>query len=295
MKILLFGKNGQVGWELQRSLAPLGNLVSLDRKGENGLCGDLSDLEGIRNSIQKISPDIIVNAAAYTAVDQAESESDHAMRINAFAPQAIAEETKKINALLIHYSTDYVFNGTGNNFWKEPDETDPVNTYGKSKLEGEKRIAESGCRHLIFRTSWVYGLHGANFIKKILQLGKEREKLTVINDQFGAPTGAELLSDITAHCIRSMKDNAAGIFHLVPAGETTWYDLARFSIDTARNLGLELAVKEILPVASSEFKTMAERPHNSRMDTKKLQNTFSLNLPDWRNGVTRLISELTGK
>ena len=202
MRILLLGKSGQVGWELQRALAPLGELVALDRQGENGLCGDLTDLDGLRNSIRRLQPDVIVNAAAYTAVDKAESESELACLINALAPQVMAEEMRALNGWLVHYSTDYVFDGSGTAPWSETDRPAPLNQYGQSKLQGEQGIVQSGCRHLIFRTSWVYAARGNNFAKTMLRLAAEREQLNVIDDQVGAPTGAELLADVTAHALR---------------------------------------------------------------------------------------------
>lgn len=296
MKILLLGKNGQVGWELQRSLAPLGQLVALDREGENGLCGDLADLKGLRLTIQKVEPDIIVNAAAYTAVDKAESEPAKALQINHEAPRFLAEEMQRLNGWLVHYSTDYVFDGSGKNPWNENDATAPLSIYGKSKLLGEQAIQASGCKHLIFRTSWVYGAHGNNFAKTMLRLAGERDHLKIIDDQIGAPTGADLLADITAHTLRRtvVQPELAGLYHLTSAGETSWYDYARFIVNSALSHGIKLKVQDISPISSGEYQTSAQRPRNSRLDTGKLKNNFGLHLPMWQDGIIRLLKEVSG-
>ncbi len=289
MKILLLGKNGQVGWELQRSLSPLGEVLALDSRS----C-DLSNLAGLAATISLFVPDVIVNAAAYTAVDKAESEPELARTINALAPAVLAREAKKINAWLIHYSTDYVFDGSGERSWQEEDGTGPLNVYGASKLEGEQLIQQSGCRHLIFRTSWVYGTRGGNFAKTMLRLCQERESLKVIDDQIGAPTGADLLADVTAQAIRMAQQNpeVAGLYHLSAAGETSWYGYASFVIDAARSAGMPVKTTAIEAVPTSAFPTAARRPHNSRLDTSKLRNTFDLHLPDWQTGVTRMLDEI---
>lgn len=296
MKILLLGKNGQVGWELQRALAPLGELIALDRHGDNGLCGDLADLDGLRRTVRTLQPSVIVNAAAYTAVDKAESEREQAQAINAQAPQLLAEEIQRLGGWLLHYSTDYVFNGSGTAPWQESDTVAPLNHYGLTKLQGEQAIQASGCRHLIFRTSWVYGAHGSNFAKTMLRLAREREQLKVIDDQIGAPTGAELLADVSAHALRSAIGNPelAGVYHLAAAGETSWYDYARFVIEQARTLGETLAVEDISPIPTSAYPTPARRPHNSRLDTRKLRQNFGLHLPHWQDGVSRMLKEVTG-
>ncbi len=296
MKILLLGKNGQVGWELQRSLAPLGRLVALDREGENGLCGDLADLNGLRLTIESVRPDVIVNAAAYTAVDKAESETAKALQINHEAPQFLAKEMNRLNGWLVHYSTDYVFDGSGDKPWRESDVTAPLSIYGKSKLLGEQAIQASGCKYLIFRTSWVYGAHGNNFAKTMLRLAGERDHLKVIDDQIGAPTGADLLADITAHALhRAVTLPAlAGLYHLTSAGETSWYDYARFIVTSALNHGIKLKVQDISPISTSEYQTSARRPRNSRLDTGKLTNSFGLYLPTWQEGITRLLKEVSG-
>jgi dTDP-4-dehydrorhamnose reductase len=295
MKILLLGKNGQVGWELQRSLAPLGEVIALDR--HNG--GDLCDLSALAETVQRIAPDVIVNAAAHTAVDKAESEAELAMTLNAYAPQVLAQQAKKLNACLIHYSTDYVFDGSGDTAWREDNAVAPLNVYGKSKLAGEQFIQQSGCRHLIFRTSWVYGARGGNFAKTMLRLAGERDSLSVINDQFGAPTGADLIADATAHALRTMqtRPDVSGLYHLVANGVTTWHDYARLVIAVARERGMSLKVAPdaIHAVPTSAFATPAQRPHNSRLNTQKLQETFNLTLPDWQLGVQRMLSETLEK
>ena len=297
MKVLLLGKNGQVGWELQRSLAPLGELVALDRAGDaaRGLCGDLQDLDGLRETVHALRPDVIVNAAAHTAVDKAQSEPDLARRLNAEAPAVLAEAANAVGAWLVHYSTDYVFDGSGDRPWVEDAPTGPLNVYGQTKLDGEQAITAACARHLIFRTSWVYAARGGNFAKTMLRLAAERERLTVIDDQFGAPTGAELIADVTAHAIRQVlqRPQDAGIYHLAAAGETTWNGYARHVIDTARRLRPEpaLAVQEVAAVPTSAFPTPAQRPHNSRLDTTRLQQTFGLRLPAWQQGVDRMLAE----
>jgi len=298
MKILLFGKGGQVGWELQRSLAPLGKVVALST-GSQELCGDFSNPEGIIQTVRAVAPDIIVNAAAYTAVDKAESEPELARTINALTPGILAQEAKRSGAWLVHYSTDYVFNGEGDRPWVETDSTAPLSVYGKTKLEGEEAILAAGCRHLIFRTSWVYAARGGNFAKTMLRLAQERDSLSVINDQFGAPTGADLIADITAHAIRTARNlpEVGGLYHLVAGGQTSWHAYASFVIDFARQAGVEIKVtpSAIHPVPTSAFPTPARRPGNSRLDTGKLQDTFNLYLPHWQSGVTRMLTEIIEK
>ncbi|QAU35565.1 dTDP-4-dehydrorhamnose reductase [Janthinobacterium sp. 17J80-10] len=293
--ILLFGKGGQLGWELQRSLAPLGKVVALDRHSV-GLCGDFTNLAGLAATVAAVRPDVIVNAAAHTAVDKAESEPELARTINALAPGVLAEAAQRIGACLVHYSTDYVFDGSGGQPWKETDAPAPLNVYGATKLEGEQRIAAACPNHLIFRTSWVYAAHGGNFAKTMLRLAKERERLTVIDDQVGAPTGADLLADVTAHAIRSVlqQPQLAGLYHLVADGHTSWHGYAQFVIEHARRVGVELktAADAIEPVPTSAFPTPATRPYNSRLDTGKLQGAFGLTLPAWQQGVERMLTEI---
>lgn len=298
MKILLLGKNGRLGWELQRSLAPLGDLVALDRHstGAEGGCGDLARLDGLRDTVLRQRPDVIVNAAAHTAVDQAESEPALARIINAAAPGALAQAAQTVGALLVHYSTDYVFDGSGAAPWREDAPTRPLNVYGQTKLEGEQLIASACERHLIFRTSWVYAARSGNFARTMLGLAQEREHLTVIDDQFGAPTGAELISDVSAHAIRQVLCQAkdAGTYHLAAGGETTWQGYARFVLDTARELrpDLPLVASDVAPVPTRAFPTPAHRPLNSRLDTSRLRQTFGLNLPPWQHGVRRMLTEI---
>ena len=297
MKILLLGPNGQVGWELQRSLAPLGEVLAMDRHSTEA-CGDLSQPEALVQTVLNFQPQVIVNAAAHTAVDKAESEPDLARLLNATAPGALAQAAKAVGAWLVHYSTDYVFNGQGQRPWLEDDATEPLSVYGQTKLEGERLIAASGCKHVIFRTSWVYASRGGNFAKTMLRLAQERERLTVIDDQFGAPTGADLIADVSAHAIRQVTASdtdatCSGIYHLVAAGQTSWHGYAQHVIETARRLAPEKnwQVQDIAPVPSSAFVTPARRPHNSRLDTHKLQTTWGLQLPDWQRGVDRMLAE----
>ena len=296
MRILLLGKNGQVGWELQRSLAPLGELTALDRHGADGLCGDLGNPEGIAATVRAVQPQLIVNAAAYTAVDQAESEPELARRINAAAPAVLAREAAAGGALLVHYSTDYVFDGSGQRRWREDDATAPLSVYGQTKLEAEQAILASGCAHLILRTSWVYAARGGNFAKTMLRLAQERERLTVIDDQWGAPTGAELIADVSAHAIAQTRQQPgkAGIYHLAPAGETTWFQYAKHVIAQAQQAQSAIKIKatEILPIPTSAYPTPARRPHNSRLDTRKLQAAFGLSLPPGQRGVDRMLVEI---
>ncbi len=297
MKVLLLGKNGQVGWELQRSLAPLGQVLALDRN-DTDFCGDLSQPERLAQTVRDWRPDVIVNAAAHTAVDKAESEPELARCLNASAPAALAQAAADIGAWLVHYSSDYVFNGQGTHPWKESDATGPLSVYGQTKLEGEQHIATSGCQHLIFRTSWVYAARGGNFAKTMLRLAGERERLTVINDQHGAPTGADLIADVTAHAIRQAMASATpaleGIYHLVASGETSWHGYASHVIAQARDLQPEhgLKVTEIAPVPTTAFPTPAQRPLNSRLNTHKLEKTFGLVLPPWQQGVNRMLAEI---
>jgi dTDP-4-dehydrorhamnose reductase len=298
MKILLFGKNGQVGWELQRSLAPLGELVALGTDSQD-LCGDFTDPDGIVKTVRAVAPDIIVNAAAYTAVDKAESEPDLSRTLNALAPGLLAEEAQRRGAWLVHYSTDYVFDGSGDQPWLETDPVAPLSIYGKTKLEGEAAIRATDCRHLIFRTSWVYAARGGNFAKTMLRLAAEKDQLAVINDQIGAPTGADLLADITAHALRValQRPEVSGLYHLAAGGQTSWHEYAGFVIELARQAGskIKVAPEAIQPVPTSAFPLPAPRPKNSRLDTGKLRNTFELNLPHWQSGITRMLTEIFEK
>lgn len=295
MKILLLGKNGQVGWELQRSLSPLGELIALDSRSSD-FCGDLENTAGLVDSLQLIKPDVIVNAAAYTAVDKAEGEQDKVFRINAQAVSVLAEQAARLDALLVHYSSDYVFGGAGAHYQQESEAVAPLNCYGASKAAGELAILQAGCRFLTFRSSWVHSAHGQNFTKTILRLAQERESLSVINDQFGAPTGADLLADVTAHAILAVGRRAelAGLYHLVAQGETTWCDYARFVLEQARAAGLVLKVQpeDVRAIATSDYPTPARRPGNSRLSTAKLRSAFELNVPFWKDGVARTVAEI---
>ena len=280
--MLLLGKNGQVGWELQRSLAPLGKVIALDRTGQEGLCGDISDLDGLRHTIEQIKPDILIN------------EPELSAQLNHHAPALMAELMKAQGGCLVHYSTDYVFDGSGNQPWKETDSTGPLNVYGATKLAGELAIQASGCAHLIFRTSWVYASRGNNFAKIMLRLAKERDTLSVVDDQVGAPTGADLIADVTAHALRQWQDKpaTAGLYHLAAQGETSWYDYAQYVFDWARSEGLPLALQSLNPIPSEDYSVPAIRPKNSRLDGQKLETTFNLQLPDWKQGVERMMSEV---
>ena len=296
MKILLFGKNGQVGWELQRSLAPLGEVVALDFDSPGPLTADFSQPESLAATVRAVAPQIIVNAAAHTAVDKAESEPDLARAINAAAPGVLAREAAASGAWLMHYSTDYVFDGSGNKPWVEDSPTGPLSAYGQTKLEGEQAIRASGCRHLIFRTSWVYAARGGNFAKTMLKLAADRDRLTVIDDQIGAPTGADLLADLTAHALRTAaaQPQLSGTYHAVASGQTSWHGYASHVVAYARAAGqaIKVAPEAIVPVPTSAFPTPARRPGNSRLDTRKLRDTFGLTLPPWHSGVDRMLAEV---
>jgi len=296
MKILLLGKNGQVGWELQRALAPLGELIALDFDSPAPLTADFSHPESLAATVRAVAPQIIVNAAAHTAVDKAESEPELARALNATSPAVLAREAAALGAWLMHYSTDYVFDGSGSAAWTETSPTGPLSVYGATKLEGEEAIRSSGCRHLILRTSWVYAARGGNFAKTMLKLAKERDALTVIDDQIGSPTGADLLADLTAHALRAAlaRPELAGTYHAVAQGETSWHGYARHVIEFARAAGqpIKVAPEAIRAVPTSAFPTPARRPGNSRLDTRKLRDSFGLTLPSWQAGVERMLAEV---
>jgi len=291
MKLLLLGKNGQVGWELQRALAPLGEVIALGSAD-----ADFEQPEALATIVRTAAPDIIVNAAAYTAVDKAEGEPERAHTINAASPAVLAREAAARGAWLLHFSTDYVFDGSGSTPWAEDAPTGPLSVYGRSKLAGEDAIRASGCRHLILRTSWVYAARGGNFAKTMLRLALERDKLSVVRDQIGAPTGAELLADVSAHALRTAltQPQVAGTYHAAAAGETSWHGYARHVIAFARAAGhpIKVADAAIEAVPTSAFPTPARRPANSRLDTRKLRDTFGLNLPGWQSGVERMLTEV---
>jgi dTDP-4-dehydrorhamnose reductase len=296
MNILLVGCNGQVGWELQRALTPLGELTACDFDSPAPWRADFSQPESLRALVERVQPRLIVNAAAHTAVDKAESEPDLARALNATAPGVLAEEARRIGALLVHYSTDYVFDGSGSTPRAEDAPTGPLSVYGRTKLEGEQAIVDSDCAHLILRTSWVYAARGGNFARTMLRLAAERDRLDVIQDQVGAPTGADLLADVTAHAIREVlrQPGLQGLYHCVASGETSWHDYARFVIEWARAQGrpIRVAPEAVRPIATRDYPTAAQRPLNSRLDTRKLQSTFHLRLPPWQHGVQRMLQEI---
>ncbi len=295
MKILLFGKNGQVGWELQRSLSPLGELVAFGSR-ETDLHADFLQPERLAETVRAVRPDVIVNAAAYTAVDPAESDRDAAHCVNAIAPGVLAQAAQACGAWMVQFSTDYVFDGSGTKPWRESDPTGPLSVYGATKLEGEQRVMQAGARHLVLRTSWVYGARGGNFARTILRLAQEKDHLSVVDDQFGAPTGAELLADVTAHALRAALDHPAlaGLYHVAAGGETTWHGYARHVLAQAQAQGLALRVTpdRVEAVPTSAYPTAARRPANSRLDTGALRRAFGLTLPDWRVGVDRMLAEV---
>lgn len=299
MRIILLGKNGQVGWELQRALQPIGEVVALSRESENGLSGDVTNFEEIHRLFEALKPDVVVNATAYTAVDKAEEEIESSTLVNDLAVKNLAAMCKQYSSLLIHYSTDYVFDGNGTKPWIETDTTSPINQYGISKRNGEISIEESGCRFLNFRTSWVYGAYGNNFIKSMLKLFQIKESLSIVSDQIGAPTGAALIADITAHAIRhyfsqpdSQQELLSGHYHLSAAGETSWYDYAQYILEVSNKLKLDLMISNIQPIPTSQYPTPASRPLNSRLDTNKLRHNFDLHIPDWKLGVRQVLQEL---
>jgi dTDP-4-dehydrorhamnose reductase len=298
MRILLFGANGQVGWELQRALAPLGEVLALDFDSAAPRCADFSRPEELAATVRAATPQVIVNAAAHTAVDRAESEPELARAVNALAPALIAREAAALGAWLVHYSTDYVFDGSGSTPWREDSPTGPISVYGRTKLEGEDAIRASLCRHLLLCTSWVYAARGGNFARTMLRLAQERERLEVIDDQIGAPTGADLLADVTAHALRAAlaQPQLAGTYHVAAAGETSWHGYATEVISFARAAGVPLRVAPdgVAAVTSDAFPTPARRPHNSRLDTGRLRRCFDLTLPHWRGGVQRMLREVLG-
>lgn len=300
MKILLLGKNGQVGWELQRALQPLGEVIALDRSTSlDGLIGDLANFDQIKQTIEKVQPNIIVNAAAYTAVDKAESDQENADLINHLAVKNLAELCQTHHILLIHYSTDYVFNGEGTKAWSESDLTDPVNLYGNTKRLGEIALEQSGCAFINFRTCWVYGSHGNNFIKTMLKLASNREELSIIHDQIGAPTGAALIADVTAQALKyySLMDaqqqkDLLGHYHLAATGECSWFDYAQFVFELAKQKGQFLAIQKVNAIETTAYPTPAKRPLNSRLNTNKLQANFKIYLPNWKLGVAQVLEEI---
>lgn len=294
MKILLLGKNGQVGWELSRSLSSLGEVVALDRSG-----ADLSHPDSLRGVLQEACPDIIVNAAAYTAVDKAEEEEVLASAINSIAPGVLAEETSKLGALLVHYSTDYVFDGSKDGPYVETDMPNPLNVYGKTKLSGEKLIQASGCDYMIFRTSWVYSPRGHNFLLTILRLAEDRDQLSIVSDQFGSPTSARLIAELSTACLsqaisaRHSGSFTSGLYHMVSSGYTSWYGFAKAVISSlGEKRGLRLKADGIKAIESIDYPTPAKRPLNSRMSTDKIQEKFGISIPDWQSELDICLQQL---
>ena len=294
MKILLFGKNGQVGWELNRSLQPLGEVIATGREDV-----DFSEPESLRQIVQDISPDVIVNAVAYTAVDKAEEEEGLAAKVNSITPGVLAEEALKLNALLVHYSTDYIFDGTKESPYSETDKPNPINAYGRTKLAGEQAIQLSGCDHLIFRTSWVYASRGHNFLLTMLKLAQEREKLSIVNDQIGSPTSARLIADTTVLCVQqAMKEKLVGIFssdlyHLTTSGYTSWHGFTKEIVKLASSsLGLQLTIKELKAIPTSDYPAPAARPMNSRLALTKLESVFTVEMPDWKKSLSICLAEI---
>lgn len=294
MKILVTGKNGQVGFELQRALAPLGEVIAVDQSE----C-DLASADAIRELVRRVAPDVIVNPAAYTAVDKAESNQATAHAVNAQAPGVLGEEAARLGALVVHYSTDYVFNGTKEGAYLETDQPDPQSVYGSTKYAGECALAEANPRHLILRTSWVVGAHGGNFAKTMLHLAAERDQLSVVADQFGAPTSAALLADLTAQLLRQHQREGAtafpyGTYHVSASGETNWYEYARFVIGEALAAGkvLKAGPDAVMPLTTAQYPTPAQRPSNSRLDTSRFRTTFGLRLPPWQEGVRHVLYQI---
>ena len=285
---------------MQRSLSVLGDVFALGSdaaRNPHRACGDLRDLHGITKTVREVEPDVIVNAAAHTAVDRAESEPDLAHAINASAPAVLAEEAQRLGAWLVHYSTDYVFDGGGTRAWREEDACAPLSVYGQSKLAGERAVARC-VRHLVFRTSWVYAARGGNFAKTMLRLASERDQLQVIDDQIGAPTSAELLADVTAHTLASAiaRPELAGLYHCTASGETSWCGYARYVLEQAQGQGLALRAgpEQVHAIATASYPTAAQRPLNSRLDTSRLRDAFSIHLPHWQLGVRRMLQETAG-
>jgi dTDP-4-dehydrorhamnose reductase len=298
--IVVFGSRGQVGQALVEALGECPTHVFLHRESQD-YCGELANLAGITETLMELKPEIIINAAAYTAVDRAESEAEQAFAINAHAAGAIAQIAAKINALLVHYSTDYVFSGAGSRPWAETDACQPLSVYGKSKHAGEEMIQRSGARHFVLRTSWVYSHHGSNFLKTMLRLAESREEIRVVDDQWGVPTHARLLAETALDLINlatpgfgsaSGSVPPSGIYHCAPAGETNWFEYARLVINTAKTAGTASSCKSLIPISTAEYPTAAQRPINSRLDTQKLKQVLGSKLPDWQEDVITTVHQV---
>lgn len=293
MKILLTGSHGQVGWELARTLLPLGDVIAVDRSQ-----ADLADPDGLRRVIEKLSPDVVVNPAAYTAVDKAETDRETAFLVNAEAPRVLAEEAARNSALLIHYSTDYVFDGTKNAPYTEDDATHPLNVYGQSKLAGEQAIQATGADHLILRTSWVYAARGQNFLRTILRLAAEREELNIVADQIGSPTWARLIAEATAHIVRqAMLERqqgsfSSGIYNLTSTGETSWHGFAQAIVEIARQQGQPLKNRAIHPIPTTDYPVPAKRPLYSRLSMDRLEQRFGLKMPSWDSALRLCMGDM---
>ena len=295
MKLLLLGSNGQLGWELQRSLLPLGKIFACNRNTV-----DFNDLDKLKSVVRKYRPDVIVNAAAYTSVDKAESDAENAFRVNSEAVDLLAKEAKALASWLIHYSTDYIFDGIKNGSYKEEDKTNPKSVYGKSKLQGELAIIDSKCKYLIFRTSWLNSTYGRNFVNTVLRIAKERSELRVVCDQIGTPTSAELVADVSSLCLsRIVQDDLSskdisGVYHLTSTGKTSWYNFAKYVIIETKKLGGVFLTdpENIIAINTSEYPLPAERPANSLLNSQKLCKTFNLYLPSWKIHADRTIKEL---
>jgi dTDP-4-dehydrorhamnose reductase len=301
MKILLFGGDGQVGWQLRRSLSVLGDVVAPGKAG-GALCGDLRDARGLRATVEAVAPDAVVNAAAYTAVDKAEDDSEAAFAVNAQACEVLAAASARAGAWLVHYSSDYVYDGQGERPWRETDPTAPLGVYGRSKRAGDQAVAAGNPLHLVLRTSWVYDSWGQNFARSILKAAQARDELTVVADQWGAPTRAALLADVTAHVLRNARaapDPGAlsGTYHVAPQGFTNWHEYAVLLLREAQARGMKLRATpdKVKPIPSSAYPVRATRPRNSRLDTSKLRETFQLALPPWQDGVRAVVAELAAQ
>ena len=295
MKIVLVGKGGQVGRELVGSLAAMGEVAAFDRAA-----ADLERPDELSALLRREQPDVIVNAAAYTAVDKAESEPDRARLVNATAVGTMAQVAADLGAALVHYSTDYVFDGTKAGRYVETDEPRPLSVYGATKLEGERAVAASGCRHWVFRTTWVYAAHGHNFVRTMLRLGRERDELRVVDDQFGAPTAARLIAEVTAACIGRLAAGsppATGVYHLAPHGETTWCRFARTILAAARERGASLRCtpENVVGIGTADYPLPARRPANSRLDTTKLETALNIRLPEWQDDVPAVVAALVAE
>jgi dTDP-4-dehydrorhamnose reductase len=290
-KILITGKNGQVGWELQRSLAAFGQIIAIDSDEM-----DLADANAIRRTIREVRPDIIINPAAYTAVDKAEGDPELAMAVNGIAPGILADEAQRLGSVLVHYSTDYVFDGNKPEPYTESDVPNPQSVYGSTKLAGEQAVRASGCKHLILRTSWVYGVHGANFVKTVLRLAKERSELRIVADQFGAPTWARDLAQATAASLsswqqRNWDNDLCGLYHLTDAGRTNWYQYTEEIVRLARKYDAVLSAKtlDIRGIATHEYPLPAKRPANSVLANDKIRDAFGIVLPAWQDSLAECV------